>query len=180
MQDLKFALRLLYRSPAFTLVAVGALALGIGANTAIFSVVNSVLLRPLPYRAPDRLVNLYEANLSRGWTHLPTSGWTFMQWRDQAHSFEDMLVMERGSGTVTGIGEPEQVPGMRVTANFFDMLEAQAMLGRTFRPDEGRGGRHNVAVLSHAYWMRHFGGDRSAVNRAFTLDGLRYTIAGIL
>src|SRR5437763_2238414 len=146
MQDLRFALRLLHRSPGFTLVAVGALALGIGANTAIFSVVNSVLLRPLPYRAPDRLVNLYEANLSRGWTHLPTSGWTFMQWRDQAHSFEDMLVMERGSGTVTGIGEPEQVPGMRVTANFFEMLGAQAILRRTVPPEGGHGGGPNVIV----------------------------------
>ena len=103
MHDLRFALRLLYRNPGFTLVAVAALALGIGANTAIFSVVNSILLRPLPYRAPDRLVNLYEANLGRGWTHITTSGSTFMQWRDQAKSFEDMLLMERGSATITGV-----------------------------------------------------------------------------
>jgi putative ABC transport system permease protein len=180
MQDLRFALRLLRRSPGFTFVAVGALALGIGANTAIFSVVDSVLLRPLPYRTAGRLVNLFEANPGRGWTHLPTSGSTFLAWRDQTKSFADMLVMERGSGTVTGIGEPEQVPGMRVTANFFDMLGAQAIVGRTFRPEEGRGARHNVLVLSHDYWMRRFGGDRAVVNRAMTLDGLRYTIIGVL
>jgi putative ABC transport system permease protein len=171
---------MLRRSPSFTLVAVGALALGIGANTAIFSVVNSVLLRPLPYRAPDRLVNLYEANLGRGWTHFPTSGSTFMQWKEQAKSYEDVIVMERGSATITGSGEPEQVDGMRVTANFFDMLGAGAILGRTFRPEEGIGGRHNVAVISHSYWIKRFGGDRSAVDRVITADGLRYTVIGVL
>src|SRR4051794_3863573 len=180
MQDLRFALRLLYRSPGFTLVAVGALALGIGANTAIFSVVNSVLLRPLPYRASDRLVNLHEANLGRGWAHSATAGSTFLAWRDQAKSFEDMLVLQPGSGTVTGEGEPEQVPGLRVSTNYFDMLGTHAALGRTFRPEEGHGGRHNVMVITHGYWMRRFGGDRSAVNRAITLDGLSYTVIGVL
>jgi putative ABC transport system permease protein len=180
MQDLRFALRLLYRNPGFTVVAVGALALGIGANTAIFSVVNSVLLRPLPYPAADRLVNVYEANLKRGWDHFPTSGSTYLAWKEQSHSFEDMLLMERGSGSVTGMGEPEQVPGLRVTVNYFDLLGAHALRGRTFRPEEGRGGRRNVIVLSYSYWIRRFGGDGGAIGRALTLDGLQYTIIGVL
>ena len=180
MRDFRFALRLLYKSPAFTLVAVAALALGIGANTAIFSVVNSLLLRPLPYRDSGRLVNIFEANLSRGWNHFPTSGSTFMHWKDEARSFSDLLLMERGSASITGGAEPEQIPGLRVTANFFEMLGAQAGLGRTFQPEEGHGARHNAAVISHAYWMRRFGGDRSVVGRTVTADGLRYTVIGVL
>ena len=179
-QDCRYALRLLRKSPGFSVVAVLALALGIGANTAIFSVVNSILLRSLPYRDASRLVVAWETNASRGWQRSDTAGSTFLDWKEQSASFEDMAVLERGSGTVNGFGEPEQIPGLRVSANYFDMLGVGAALGRTFLPAEGHGGRKNVIVISYRLWQKLMHGDRSAIGRTVILDGLPYTLIGVL
>src|SRR5690242_7874170 len=130
MNDLKFALRQLSKNPGFTTVAVLTLALGIGATTAIFSVVNSLLLQPLPMREAKRLVVLWVNNLDRGWARLGPSGLDFQDWQEQSTSFEDLFLFEHSSGTVTGLGEPEQVAGLRVTANFGEFLGVRPAYGR--------------------------------------------------
>ena len=171
---------MLRNTPGFTAVAVLALALGIGANTAIFSVVNSVLLRPLPYPDADRMVVVWENNVATGWNRTGPAPPNYLDFRDQNRTFQDMCLFDHGSGTVTGFGEPEQVPGMRVTANFFDVFGAGVSLGRTFLPEEGRGGKHNVVIVSRNFWLRHFNGDPAAIGKRLMLDGLPYTIVGVL
>jgi putative ABC transport system permease protein len=137
MRDIRYGLRVLRKSPGFTAVALAALALGIGANSAIFSVVNSVLLRPLPYRDAGRVGIVFEASPAQGWQQIGLSGPDFVEFREQAKSLDDMALIERGSGTVLGFGEPMQAPGLRVTTNLFRMLGKQPMLGRDFREGEG-------------------------------------------
>jgi putative ABC transport system permease protein len=179
LQDLRYGIRSLRNSPGFTLVAVLALALGIGANTAIFSVVNSVLIRPLPYRDADRLMVLWEKNTREGWDRVGVSGPTFLDWKEQATLFEDMSLHEPGTGTLTGLGEPEQFPGLRVSTNFFRNLGARAQLGRLFNPQDANG-RHDVAVITDGFWRRRMGADPGAVGRVYQVDGLPYTIVGVL
>lgn len=179
LQDLRYGLRTWLKSPGFTLVAVLALALGIGANTAIFSVVNAVLIRPLPYRDSDRVMVLWEKNVREGWDRVGVSGPTFRDWKEQATLFEDMSLHEPGTGTLTGLGEPEQFPGMRVTTNFFQNLGARAQLGRLFTAQEATG-RHDVAVITDGFWRRRMGGDAKVVGRVYQVDGLPYTIIGVL
>jgi hypothetical protein len=160
-QDLRYALRQLRRSPGFTAVAVITLALGIGANTAIFDLANAVLFRHLPVRSANRIVVIWINNLKNGWSRIGPSGQDFLDWRDldgrdldgkeqnQSFSFEDLFLFEHGTGTVTGAGEPEQVAGLRVTTNFGEFFGIKPLLGRTFRPDEASA-RHNFAILSYA------------------------------
>jgi putative ABC transport system permease protein len=180
VKDIRYAFRTLAKSPGFSLVAVGVLALGIGANTAIFSVVNSVLLRPLPYRNPDRLVVLWESNARQGWNRVGVSGATYTDWKEQSSVFEDMSLHEPGSGTLTGLGEPEQIPGMRVTTNFFSLLGAKAQLGRLFTAEEARGGRHNICVVTDGFWRRRLGSDPNAIGKTYRVDGLLYSVVGVL
>jgi len=179
IQDLRYAVRMLRKSPGFTLVAVVTLALGIGANTAIFSVVNAVLLQRLPIRAADRVVVIWVTNLAQGWSRVGPAGLDYLDWKEQSKSFEDLFLFEHGSGTVTGAGEPEQVAGLRVTTNFGEFFGIKPVLGRTFRLDEA-GARHNLAILSHGYWQRRFGADPNVVGRGLTLNGEPYTIIGVL
>ena len=178
-QDLGFGVRLLRKSPGFTAVAVLTLALGVGANTAIFTLVRTTLFRSLPVRASNRLVVIWINNLEHGWSRIGPTGQDFLDWREQATSFEDLFLFEHGSGTVTGNGEPEQVVGLRVTTNFGDFLGITPALGRTFRVEEASG-RHNYAILAHRYWQRRFGSDPSAVGRGMILNGEEYTIIGVL
>ena len=121
-QDLRYALRLLWKSPGFSAAAIIALALGIGANTAIFSVVNSVVLRPLPFRDANRMVVVWESNQAQGMNRAGPSGPNFLDFRDQSKSFEDLALLDPGSVTITGYGEPRQVPAMRVSGNFLTVL----------------------------------------------------------
>ena len=179
MNDLKFALRQLSKNPGFTTVAVLTLALGIGATTAIFSVVNSLLLQPLPMREAKRLVVLWVNNLDRGWARLGPSGLDFQDWQEQSTSFEDLFLFEHSSGTVTGLGEPEQVAGLRVTANFGEFLGVRPAYGRTFLPEESVG-PHNVVLVSYGYWQRRFASDPGAIGKGLMLNGESYTIIGIL
>ncbi len=178
-QDVRYGIRQLRRSPGFTTVAVLTLALGIGANAAIFSVVNTVLLQRLPVRAADRLLVIWIRNLAHGWSRVGPTGRDYLDWKEQNKSFEDLFLFEHGTGTVTGVGEPEQVAGLRVTTNFGDFFGIKPVVGRTFRLDEAQG-RHNLLILSYGYWQRRFGSDPQVVGRGITLNSELYTIIGVV
>ena len=181
LRDLRYSLRSLRKMPGFTIVAVLVLALGIGANTAIFSVVNSVLLRPLPYPGADRLALIWETDLKDGIKSEGPSAPNFLDWKEQSQSFEDMALLEVGTGTVTGEGEPEQVTGLRVTTNFLSMLGARTTAGRDFTAAEGEGqARYPVAVLTNGYWQRRFGSDSRVIGRTFVMNSEPYTVIGVL
>src|SRR5690349_4225218 len=174
-QDLRYAVRTLAKSPAFTAVAVLTLALGIGANTAIFSAVNGVLLRPLPYPEPDRLLTIWghHASIGRETASMPD----FLDWRT-ARSFSGMAAWANATYTVTGTGEPQVVTGAQITPNYFRVLGVTIPQGRDFREEEERGGAR-VAVLSQGYWERAYGGRADVVGRQITLSGNPYTIVGV-
>lgn len=178
LQDLRYALRMLAKNPGFAIVAVLALTLGIGADTAIFSVVNSVLLRPLPYDESDRLVFLNER--SPVIEVMSVAYPNFLDWRDQNDVFENIGVFRRQNYTLTGSGEPERLIGGMISADLFDALRVKAAFGRVFINDEDKPGSSPVAVLSHALWQRKFGGDPNILNQSITLDGRSFTIIGIM
>ncbi|MGA3026054.1 MAG: ABC transporter permease [Bryobacteraceae bacterium] len=178
IRDIRFGLRLLRKSPGFTAVALAALALGIGANSAIFSVVNSVLLRPLPYADSGRIGVIFEASPAQGWQQIGISGPDFADIREQAKSLDDLALIENGTGTVLGFGEPIQAPGLRVTTNVFRLLGKKPMLGRDFNPGEGFENR--VAILSYNGWHRLFGNNTSVIGRRVIVDDIPYTIIGIM
>ena len=181
MQDISYAARLLRKTPGFTILVVLILALGIGANTAVFSVVNSVLLRPLPYPDAHRLMLLWETNPRLGVEREGPSGPNYLDWKEQNQSFEDMALIEIGTGVLTGTGEPEQFPGARVSTNFLNILGARAALGRTFTGADGQGTeRHNVAVLADGFWKRRFGADPSVIGTTITINHQPYTVIGVL
>ena len=178
MADLRYALRALARAPGFTLAVVLTLALGIGANSAVFSVVDSVLLRPLPYSEPGRLVNIYGRypDFGRTATSLPD----FQDLRAGTHSFESVAAHHGAAFVLTGEGEPERVTADRVTANFFSTLGVKPALGRGFVTEEEQvGGDDRVVMMSHGYWQRRFGGDQQIIGRQIMLSGSPYTVIGI-
>ncbi|HXN74656.1 MAG TPA: ABC transporter permease [Candidatus Acidoferrales bacterium] len=177
LQDLRYGARMLRKSPGFTIVAVLTLALGIGANTAIFSVVNGVLLRPLPFRDPSRLVLIAEKS---PFPVISTSYQNYQDWRDQSHSFESMEATRASSITLTGAGEPERLNVRMATAGLFPMLGINAQLGRTFLPEEDRAGGAPVALLSYGLWQRRFGGSQDIIGKTVNLDLQPYTVVGIL
>jgi predicted permease len=178
-QDLRYGLRLLVRHPGFTTIAVLALALGIGANSAIFSVVNAILLRPLPYKSPDELVVIWENATHLGFPKNTPSPANFLDWRQQNTVFTGMSAFAERSFNLTGVGEPERLEGRRVSANLFDLLGVKPILGRTFVPEEDQPGS-KVALLSESLWKRRFGSEQSVVGRALTLNGESYTVIGVL
>ena len=178
LNDLRFAIRLLWKSPGFTTVAIIALALGIGANTAIFSLVNSVLLRPLPFRDSGRLAIFWETDPSQGFNRQGPSGPNYIDFRDQSKSFEDMALSEQGTGTVTGFGEPQQIPALRVTRNFLPVLGFTPILGRNFAPSEGW--HQRVVIIGYGAWERYYGKDPSVVGKKMLLDDIPYTVIGVL
>jgi predicted permease len=173
-QDVRYGLRTLARTPAFTVAAVLALALGIGATTAIFSVVDAVLLRPLPYANPDRLAVV----LTRGTG--PVAPGNFLDWRRDASSFERMGAAEAWGTNLGGDGRPEHVDGVRVTSDVFPLLGVRPQLGRTFTAEDDRPGQSQVVVLGHRLWQRRFGGDASVVGRSITLDGVPHVVVGVM
>src|SRR6202162_3561585 len=177
--DLRFGLRILARNPGFTAVAVLTLALGIGANSAIFSVVNTVLFQRLPMRSSGRVVVIWVNNLAHGWSRVGPNGEDYLDWKEQSKSFEDMFLFEHGTGTVTGLGEPEQVAGLRVTTNFGEFFGIKPVFGRAVWFEEARG-RPNFAILGYGYWHRRFASDPSVAGRGMTLNGEEYTIIGVL
>jgi putative ABC transport system permease protein len=180
-QDLRYGVRMLVKRPGFAVVAIITLALGIGANTAIFSVVNSVLFRPLPYRNPDRLVMVWEDHRSRGG---PEKEWTsptgFTDWRDQNGVFENVAAFQGWGTTLTGGDEPLQMQGASVSHDMFSMLGVAPSLGRSFHPEEDRLGAEKVVVLSHGLWKRRFGSDPAIVGNTIPLSGENYTVIGVM
>ena len=178
MSDLRYAIRVLLARPGFSAVAILTLALGIGANTAIFTVVNAVLLRPLPFQEPDQLVMLLER--TRQLATVTTSWQNYVDWRDQARSYDAVAAMRSLTMTMTGDGEPDRIPARMVSATLLPMLGVTPAIGRTFAADDDRPGAAGVVLLTDALWRRRFGGAASAVGRAITLDNQPYTIVGIL
>ena len=180
LHDLRYAARTLLKNPAFTVVAVIALALGIGANTAIFSVVNTVLLRPLPYKDPERLVMVWEEAAKHGYPRdVPTAA-NFIDWRDQNQVFEGMAAMTEASFNLTGTGDPERLEGNRVSAALFPLLGVEPQLGRVFTAAEDQPGSQRVVLMSYGLWQRRFGGDPTIVGKAITLNGRSYTVVGVM
>jgi len=177
LQDLRYAFRLLAKSPSFTLIAVLTLALGIGANTAIFTVVNAVLLRPLGFRDPSRVVLVAEKT---SYPTVSTSYENYIDWRGQSHSFESLEATRGTAITLTGTGEPERLNARMATAPLFSLLGVNAILGRTFLAEEDRAGGAPVVILSYGLWQRHFGAARDILGKSITLDSQPYTVVGVL
>jgi putative ABC transport system permease protein len=180
IQDLRFGVRMLLKNPGFTLIAVATLALGIGANTAIFSVVNAVVFRPLPYTEPERLIRLWESNPGRGWPEFSASAPNFADWRKQQTVFEQLAAYGFDTFNLTGDGEAERVAALGVTANLFPTLGVAPALGRNFLPEEEQPGRHRVAILSDGLWQRRFGADPQLIGRQIQLSGESYTVVGVM
>ena len=178
-KDIRFGLRTLAKTPGTTLAALIALALGIGANSAIFSVVSGVLLRPLPYPEPDRLMSLMNNNPQAGLPRFPLSIPDFEDFRRQTRSFEGLTAYMTGRFNLTGGDRPEAIQGAAVTAGFFHVLRREPVLGQAFRPEDERPGGGKVVVLSDVLWRRRFGADRGIVGRGVTLDGESYTVLGV-
>jgi len=179
LQDLRYAARNLRRSRGFAAVAAITLTIGIGANTAIFSIIDAILLRPLPFRDPGRLVRLYETEAAPG--HYPFAAPDFLDWRAQNKTFQDMALFGwSGSMNLSGEGRPDHVFAVPTQANFFNLLGVQPILGRTWLPGEDQPGKDQVAVLSYGLWREHFAGDPGVVGRIIALNSKKYTIVGVM
>jgi predicted permease len=179
-QDLRYGARMLRRNPGFAAVAILTLAIGIGANVMIFSVINGVLLRPLPFPDSQRIVTVWETDANRGIVHGTASAAELLDWRDMNHSFKDLSGWRALYFTITGNGEPEQVWGSQVSGNFFRMLKVSPVLGRDFSAEDEQPGHEHVVVLSYALWQRHYGGDSEIVGKTINLDDTPYNVIGIL
>jgi predicted permease len=183
MQNLKFALRLSRKSPGFALVAMIIMALGIGANTAIFSVVHAVLLEPLPFRDADRVVQVWHVPPQKsfpGMTQFSVSAANFLDWQKQNHVFEQMALYTGGRFDVTGAGKPEAVSASPVSSDFFSVLGVEPIHGRVFRSEEDHPGQNHEVVLSYKFWQTHYASDPNAVGRTINLDGEPHTIVGVM
>src|SRR5881409_4039207 len=182
LQDLRYGIRMLAKNPGFTAVAVLTLALGIGANSAIFSLVNAVLLKALPYHEPERIVMLWTDNpsMNLGFHELPPTPLDLLDWRNQARSFEQIAAFKTKLADISGQGEPERVGGVQVTANFFSLLGVQPLFGRVFSSAEEQPGKNQVAIISHGLWQRRFGGDARIIGQFITLNHERWAIIGVM
>jgi predicted permease len=184
LQDLRYGLRALRANPGFAITAIVCLALGIGANTAIFGVVNAVLLRPLPFHEPENLVQVWHvppAQLFQGMTKFAVSPANYLDWYKQNHVFEKMAIYAPRDLTLTGRGEAQSVTAAAVSPDFFSVLHAQPALGRSFIPGaEDQPGRDSVVILSHSFWQNHFGSDSGAVGQKITLQGHDYAVVGVM
>src|ERR1044072_5069347 len=176
LQELRYGLRTLVKNPGFAAVAIIALALGIGANTAIFSVVNGILLRPLPYKEPQRLAILWETQTNMqsetGDSNFPVAAGNFLDWQQQNQTFEQMAAFHSQTLNLTGSGEPERVGGLRASADLFALLGVQPSHGRVFLPEDEVADGNKVVMLSHQFWLRKFGADPNIIDRSLTLEGV--------
>jgi len=180
IKDLRYAIRSLLKHKTFTAIAVGTLALGIGANTAIFSLVNAVLMRPLPYPESERLVMVYEDASAIGFPFSDPAPGTFSDWRKQQSTFDDLAALDPRNFHITGDGEPEKVTASAITANLFPLLGVQPARGRNFTAAEDQPGANKVAIISNALWQRRYGADPSLLNRDILLNGEKHTVVGIM
>jgi putative ABC transport system permease protein len=178
--DVRFALRMLFRAPAFSVIAILTFAVGIGINTAVFNVVNGVLLRPLPYPDADRITMLWMDNRRQGIKEDITSYPNYLDWRGGSTSYEHMAAFTPNAFSLTGTGEPERLLGASVTASFFDVMGVRPLLGRTFTVEHETPGQDGVVVLSHGFWQRRFGGASDVLGRTLTLSGRVYEVIGVM
>jgi putative ABC transport system permease protein len=179
IRDIRNSLRLLVKQPSFSLVALAAIAIGIGSNTAMFSVVYGVLLKPLPFHEPDKLVVVLERNMESGSTR-PVAPANFTDVRQSNHVFQDVGAAEMWSAALTGSDVPERITGLRMSASVFDVLGTKPLLGRVIRAEEETNGRHRVVVLSHRLWQRRFGGDPHITGRTVLLSGEPFEVIGVM
>jgi putative ABC transport system permease protein len=182
-QDFRYSLRMLVKNPGFSAIAILTLALGVGANTAIFSVVNAVLLRPLPFEEPDRLVQIWHTPPQASFPGIPTftvSPANFLDWRSRSHAFEGMSAYGFGRYTLTGTGHPEAVRMVAATSGFFSILRAKPLLGRTFLEEEDSPGRDHEVILSYNLWRSRFGAERSVVGKNIALNEQAFTVVGVM
>lgn len=178
--DLRFGVRSLRRRPAYALVAVATLGVGMGASSAMFSIVNGVVLLPLPFPEPDRLVRVYDTDLARGRTSSTSSPANFVDWRDQQRAFAGLEAYVNGELALTDVQPPESFRGAAVSAGWFGTLGTLPALGRPFTRDEETFGNHRVAIVSHGLWQNYLGGDPGAVGRSLSLEGESYTVVGVM
>src|SRR5262245_9183129 len=181
-QDLCYGARMLWKNPGFTLIAVFTLALGIGANSGVFSVINGVLLRPLAFQDPERLFMLWTDSpaWSLGFHELPATPADLTEWRATATSFEQLAAFQSNPGDLSDGGEPERVGWVLVSANLLPMLGVQPLLGRPFSAEEEKLGRNNVVMISYALWQRRFGGDRNIIGKKITVNGAPRPVIGVM
>lgn len=179
-QDLRYSIRVLLGKPGFTVIAVIALALGIGANTAIFSAVDAILLRPLPYNEPERLVWIWEHNLASDIQREPISFPNFSDYREQNQVFENVAAFTRWQPILTTAGEPERILADQVSASLFSTLRVETAEGRTFLPEEDQPGKNRVAILSRGLWKRRFGSDKKVIGETITLNSIPFTVVGVM
>ncbi len=180
LKDFRYGIRSLLKRPSFTAIAVITLALGIGANTAIFSLVNAVLLRSLPFADPDRLVMIWEDASFAGFPRNTPAPANYVDWKTQGQSFADMAAQDMRSFNLTGDGEPEKVEAFGVTANFFPLLGIKPALGRMFTNEEDTPGADKVAIINYNLWQQRYGGEQNIVGRQLSLSGEKYTVVGVM
>src|ERR1041385_4713121 len=180
MGDIRYALRNLLRRPTFTLIAVVTLALGIGANTAIFSAIHALLLKPLPFPELDRVVAIWDKQPTLGYTHNEVTMANYLDWKAQNQSFEQLCLYRWWSANLTGVDPPERLQGFLVTANFLDTLGMKPMMGRNFTAEENQPGKDRVAIITYSLWQRRFGGDPNILNKQVTLNTFTRTIVGVM
>jgi putative ABC transport system permease protein len=180
MQDLHFGLRLLRKNPGFTSIAVLTLALAIGANTAIFSAVYAVLIKPLPFKNADRMVFILKKNAPRGWSRNPIAPAEILAWRNQTEAFEDFAAYTESSCVLTGAGEAEEDPCETITSNLFPLLGVAPYRGRSFTSEEDKAGVPRAVILSYGLWQRRFGGDENLIGRSITVNGESHAVVGVM
>ncbi len=180
VKDIRYSVRGLLKRPAFTAIVVITLALGIGTNSAIFSVVNAILLRPLPYPNSDQLVMIWGKLPARGLPKLPASPREFVDYRDRNHSFSAVAAYLSLGRNLTGLGDAERINATKVTAGFFSVLDTQPVRGRSFFNEEDQPGHDKVAIISHGLWQRRFSGANNVIGQNLILDGVNHTIVGIM
>src|SRR6266545_1946397 len=180
LRDLKFSARSLLKRPALTIIAILTLAIGIGANSAIFSVVNALLLKPLPFPDPDRIVALWDKVPSRGLERNEVAVPNYLDWRAQNKTFEQVGLYSWWSTNLTGTDSPERVQGFQVTPNFLDIVGVKPMMGRGFSAEEDQPGKEAVALLTYNLWQRRFGADANIVNKTISTNGISRTVIGVM
>src|SRR5829696_2040409 len=178
--DIRYALRNLLRRPGFTLIAVVTLAVGIGANTAIFSAINALLLKPLPFPELDRVVAIWDKLPRRGVVHNEVTVANYLDWQAQNRSFEQLALYRWWSANLTGVETPERIQGFLVTANFLDTIGMKPIMGRNFTAEENQPGKDAVAIITHSLWQRRFGGDPNILNKTVNLNSIARTVIGVM
>ena len=180
LSDIRYAIRNLIKRPSFTVIAVVTLALGIGANSCIFSAINALLLKPLPIPNQDRVMTIWDTNPSHGWDHNEVTMANYLDLRAQNQTFDPLALYRWWSANLTGLETPERIQGFLVTGNFFDAIGVKPMMGRGFFEEENQPGKDAVAVITYSLWQRHFGADPNIINKTITLNTISRTIVGVM